>query len=60
MPLHRRAKHPGREFGAAEIKTLALGWRSRSGPQHRGWLPSDRAVQLALQAVRQRYDPTGR
>src|ERR1700737_683701 len=32
--LHRRPKHPWREFGAAEIKTLALGRLSRSGLQH--------------------------
>src|SRR5258705_13844603 len=31
---HRRAKHPGREFGAAEIKALALGRLSRSRLQH--------------------------
>src|SRR4051794_5871165 len=29
--LHRRAQHPGRELGAAEIKTLALGRLARRG-----------------------------
>src|SRR5258705_13875720 len=32
--LHRRAKHPGRELGTAEIKTLALGRLARGGLQH--------------------------
>ena len=32
--LHRRAQHPRREFGAAEIKTLALGRLARRGLQH--------------------------
>src|ERR1700732_5071457 len=33
-PLHRRAKHPWREFGAAEIKALALGRLTRGGLEH--------------------------
>src|SRR3981081_769844 len=32
--LHRRAKHPWRKLGAAEIKTLALGRRAGGGLQH--------------------------
>src|ERR1700677_3868129 len=31
---HRRAKHPGRELGAAEIKTFALGRLAGGGLQH--------------------------
>src|SRR6185437_11145701 len=31
---HRCAEHPGREFSAAKIKTLALGRLSRGGPEH--------------------------
>src|SRR5664279_1978037 len=32
--LHRCPKHPGREFGAAEVKTLALGGLAGSGLEH--------------------------
>jgi hypothetical protein len=31
---HRRPKHPGREFGAAEVEALALGRLSRGGLEH--------------------------
>src|SRR5271154_6423762 len=32
--LHRRAEHPGREFGAAKVKTLALGGLAGGGLEH--------------------------
>jgi hypothetical protein len=32
--LHRRAEHPGSEFGAAKVKTLALGWLTGGGLEH--------------------------
>jgi hypothetical protein len=31
---HRRPKHPGREFGAAEIEAFALGRLARGGLEH--------------------------
>src|SRR4030088_2513796 len=44
---HRRAKHPWREFGASEIKTLAFGRLSRSRLQHQ--------VENALAALLHRF-----